>query len=76
MMDIDHNVSLVGLPDPAICNIIGYLDDKSLFDLSWSNSFWLHRLDNDEYWRQLLVNQLEGIDSETCNRLCELSGLG
>lgn len=74
-MDIDHNVSLVGLPDPAISNIIGYLDDKSLFDLSWSNSFWLHRLDNDEYWRQLLVNQLEGIDIETCNRLCTLSGL-
>ena len=74
-MDIDHNVSLVGLPDPAICNIIGYLDDKSLFDLSWSNSFWLHRLENDEYWRQLLVSQLEGIDNETCNRLCALSGL-
>jgi hypothetical protein len=58
MMEIDHNVSLVGL-----------------LDLSWSNSFWLHRLENDEYWRQLLVSQLEGIDNETCKRLCALSGL-
>ena len=74
-MDIDQPLSLAELPDLALNNILQYTDEKCLFRLSWTNKFWHKKLESDEFWCQLLVDRLDGIDLETCNRLCALSGL-
>lgn len=75
-MDIDQGpLSLAELPDLALNNILQYTDERCLFRLSWTNKFWHDKLDNDEFWCQILVARLDGIDLETCNRLCALSGL-
>ena len=74
-MDIDQPLSLTELPDLALNNILQYTDERCLFRLSWTNKFWHNRLEKDDFWCQILVGRLDGIDSEICNRLCALSGL-
>ena len=79
MMDVNNispPLSLLDVPDHVLCNVLGYLDDAhSFFRLSWTCQYWRGRLEEDELWRQMLVDHLRGIDWETCGRLCELSGL-
>ena len=72
-----HHLSLIDLPNPLLQIILEYIHEaNSLFRLSWTCRSFRRLTDDDQLWRQLLVDNLNnGIDGETCDRLCELSCL-